>query len=695
MVIGGLLGATGVFVVLQISAGDSGSGSDATSLVRAVTDFALGRDRGGEAGSVTVAERLAIYRDFADTDATTLIRALEAAAAAPRSSATDIELEALLARLADLAPARAAALARELGLETRFVADAFVHWARVDSAAAIRGLATIESPSARRDVALALLDVVGDTGAGLDRVAAGLPDAERVPLRVAWISSRAEHDPYGAFREAQSLTEISQAGKALAQIAAAWAAQDPQGAIAQADLLSDQLESQFLTSLFREWARLDPAAYLDWLGSATSPPTQAIVGLELVAGTDPELVLGIANGMSGDAARFARQMAMRALAAADPEAAMARAAALPIGPDRDSILMGVGAAVARHDPDAALAWVQTVSPRSPNLMQIVMSSVAQFHPERALDLLENPPPGIDSRLLPLLVSSTMARDPEQARVLADRLLAGDSLQAASMLSDLVGNWMQQDPESALEWVLAHGSQINVTVLGSAAQSLARADPGTAASYVGQIPEEYRSAWITQVAALYGVHEPNAALAWVSQFQGQEVFDSALRSVITGMAQVDARAAAQAVSQASPDVQLGAAASVATRFANEDPRAAARWAEGLTDERARRGAIGSTVRVWAAADFAAAESYTLGLNRGEMRDEALGMLVLQSAQSGNFDRELLTAFDSDRALQQALARTIPLIARDDPEQAQQLLDRVTSAETRRQVEEQMRMLDASR
>jgi hypothetical protein len=690
---GCLLGAGAMYFAMQAPdrAGSPGPGSG--SFIESVADFALGRDGAVAAPSTSVADSLAAYRAAGLTGRADVRQALETAASAPWSPARDVEIDALLARFSDLAPAEAAVAARQLGLETRFVADAYVHWAEQNPAAAVAGLAAIESRDARNDVALALLDILGDDSAGFRQVAAGLPESDRAPLEIAWISLRAESDPYGAFREAQSLAGTRQTAKALEQVAIAWASQEPLGAIAQADVLEEPYRSQYLASVFREWAQLDPTGYLAWLQSSASPPDQAVIGLSLLAGTNPDLVMSVAGGLSGNLRQSARLIAMQAIAEADPEAAMARIAATPPGQEREIMMMSVGAALARRDPDAAIAWAESLPAPSPNLMMQVVISIVRMHPERATQLLENPPRGTDPALMALFATTAVASNPDQAPILADRLVASDSIQSANALRGLITNWAQQDPERALDWVLAHESQVNANVLGGAAQSIAAVDPVAAAGYVERIPLSYRPVWIAQVAGPYGFREPAAALAWVAQFQGQDVYDSALGAVINGVAQVDPRAAAQAVSQAGPQVQLSAAPSVAAALAREDPRAAARFAESLADERASRSAIAMTVATWAVGDLGAAQSYALGLDRGETRDQALDALIRQSAQSPRFERSLLDAFSSDRATQDALERAIPLVSRQDPAEAQELLRRVTSPEARRRIEEQIEQLDA--
>ena len=66
---------------------------------------------------------------------------------------------------------------------------------------------------------------------------------------------------------------------------------------------------------------------------------------------------------------------------------------------------------------------------------------------------------------------------------------------------------------------------------------------------------------------------------------------------------------------------------------------------------------------------------------------------QSAQSPRFDRSLLDALSSDRATQDALTSVIPIVSRQNPGEAQELLRRVTNPEVRREIEEQIERLDA--
>jgi hypothetical protein len=455
-----------------------------------------------------------------------------------------------------------------------------VNSAEVDPDAALAELANVDNPIAKREIALTLLDVFGGDTSGFDRVTDGMAQHEREALRVEWLGRRAEFDPVGAFRDAQRLFDSDSQRRALLRVGAAWVEQDPISALSQADLLPEPLRSSYRSSTFSEWARLDGAGFLAWLQSVGTPPEAAADGIRYLTIADPERLIGVIDALPGDVGRTIRIAMLQSLAEVDPEAAMARASAVPAGPDRDTMLMATAMSVARSDPGAALAWAQGLSPPSPSAVQQVAIAIAESNPERAFEFLDNPLDGIDSNLIASLIVSAVARDPAQAEVLASRLLARDSMQHRNALRNLIGNWMQQDPERALEWILVHDDEISGSVFGSAAQAMAQSDAAAAAEYADRIPAQYRSAWITQVAAPYALNDPAAALSWVSQFQGQEFYDAALGGVIIASAQVDPRRAAELLSLASAEVQAGAARQVFQLWANDDASAAERWAVDL-------------------------------------------------------------------------------------------------------------------
>lgn len=673
LAVGGIGGAAGTYFVVASGSGEAESASP----LAAVADLAFGRSAVRAGGTIEIADQLDAYREAqAQTDPAELAEALERAAGARWSPALDVEIEALLGRLSEIAPEYAAGLAVSLGLDAVFVAEAYLAWAEADADAALAGLAQIATGDLRRLVALALTDVLGDSATGIERIAAALPLAERDALVLDWVAMRAHSDPFGAFRDLQRVVPPLLAGQSLADLAAVWAAQDPHAALAQSELLSPDLARFFRMSLFTEWARLDAegfAAYLESAGS-TLPP-EAINGFPYVLLTSPERVERIAAGLPGAAGQVAQAAAMNALTLRDPEAAKARVAGMPPGLDRDRMASAVASALAEQDPVAALTWVRGLTPPSPNAARTVALALALADFDAAFEIIDNPEAfGIEPTMALTVISTLGSNDPSRAPALAERLLTRDDVESQAALRNLVRTWMQREPEGAVDWVLAHGSEVNGEVISSTAQALAARDPAAAAGYADRIPAAQRGSWVSGVASAYGSADPVAAMAWISNHQGQDYYEVAARDVIAGAARTDPRAAAQAFSLASANVQLGAAQSVGTAWAQQDPAAAARWATSLSNPGARESAVNAVATAWYGRDQTAAQRWILSQPAGAERDQILSSIASRAFTRGTFDADLLEGFTSATARAQAATIAIITTSRTDAAGAHALLER---------------------
>lgn len=477
---------------------------------------------------------------IADGDAESVEAALARAKARPSSTRRDLEIEELVARLAAESASGAVDTARAQGLDARFVATAYRYWADDDPNAALNALGELASAAERRAVALTLLDVLGFDAASGERIAAALPSAERASFHIGRLERLAERDPDAALYELMSFTGPGQL-TAAERIGTASVAVDPLRALVQAAALPADVQSRFRNALYAEWARLDPGAVLAHIETNAPSLLDTIGALQHIALGDPETLLAAADRLPRDHASAIRVLALTELIERNPDAAIARLEAMPPEPGREPLIMMVAIAYARHDPEAALALIDELAPGSPNAKMAVAAGLAQTDPVRAIDMLNDGVGGPEGRLMQGAVLQLVTQDSAQAArvatTLADRGRASD----AAMLANLMSNWVQQSPEPALEW-LATRTDLQPFTISTAAVNLANRDAAMAARYLARIPAAYRYEWIVRIAGPYARSDLEAALTWIGQFEGQEVFDDAYSQLVSHVASADSSAA---------------------------------------------------------------------------------------------------------------------------------------------------------
>ena len=688
---GVLVGASATWWLTQ--PGDQDSRASQPGLLESVSDFAFGRDRRSQTVA-SISDHAESYAAAqALNDYASLRSALQRAAGSPPSVSRDLELDALLVRFSDFDPAGAVALAFELGLDAPFLVASYVLWAEYDEAAALTELSLIGDSGLRREIALALLDVVGNDATGAQRIESALAATEQQSFRLDWLALLAETSPLDALREAESIADASLRSRALQAVAESWAREDPLAVLNQASSLRNpELEQTFRAQAYAMWSLTDPLGLADYIESGVAFEQEMISGIQMLLTLDPERAIRLTERVPGVLGQSLIGAAIGALAASNPEAAKQRALDQPPGQLRNNAVQQVAAALAQDDPDAALEWLQGLSPPVPDAFTGVMLALAESDPIRVIELMDSGSIPMESSLMTSVLSARVGRDPEKAPQVANLLAGRNDIRSKALLRNVVSTWAGRDPAGALDWTLANEDVLEASLLGAIAGELAAQDPQLAVEYLDRIPGDYQVAWITQTAGSYGRADPDGALSWVNQYQGQSVYNLALREIITSMAQNDPRRAAEALSVANPDVQSAAAGTIASRFASQEPREAAEWARSLSSSQARQTALNSVMNNWANNDADAAERWVLDMNSGEDRDRALQTLLMRSAFSGDVNRDLFDEFSTDAFRIQAIQASISGMATRDPEAARELLELIPDDSTRRiterQIEEQI-------
>ena len=665
------------------------------------------RDGASNAQGGFASQRLRVYASVAALDDLGAIEArIEAAAAQPDSPRRDLELEALLARLAEIDPPRAMRLAQSLFLDDRFVVAAFTAAAAASVEDALAALASMRRPGLQRDVALALLDTLGDDEGTVERIAASLPASLRLSFEMRRLTRRAQRDPAGALLAAMRLENRDMLQEAVTNIAASSATASP----VEIDALAQMLEAEdpdlaraFRSSALTRWARSDPAAALAFLEERASTLDGSLASniASVAATADPERVLGLLDSLPSSARSTTQSRAIRAIAERDPLRAIQLFEALPAGQDRNGLARTVARSYAQQDPDAAMAWARSL--RQPvDLMLGVIEGIAAVDFDRAAGLVLQelsaqgggpaqasgnggrpaviPPTG----LVGSLVTNQRAADAGSMTRLAEGLLALDSALGRSGLMLMLGSWMQADTARATDWLLANLTRVPPETLNNVSRTLARTDIESAKRLTDSIPDTVRASWAANVAGTLAESGIANAMQWVERFRGQPVYEAALSRIVQTGARYDAKAAAPLVEGLSPALRSEVSREVALQWAQQDPAAAARWFETIDDETTRSDTLGMAARLWAQRDAAAAERWARALADSDKRDAALGGVFAGRAASGAVDLRLLDEIGAATVRQWAAMTAISALG-NEPEAARELLPYVTSAAMRRQAE----------
>jgi hypothetical protein len=622
-------------------------------------------------------ERAALLRLAAEADRRTIESLATQVAALPNIEGRQVALEALLARYAEIDAPAAAAFARELGLPPAVLKPLYATWARRDAREALRALGDLDARPAL-PLGIAILEVLGNDSLGVARVLGAAPQIDADRFRIEAALAKAAQDPAAALEDILQLPP-SKARTAFERLAVVWVESDVHAALAAAEEIADEtLRNELKSAVMRAWTYTDPDALLDYVADLDPEDREQALrtgGLQAFALVDPQRALRAAEDLPGELGAMLKRTALMTLARDDPLGAISLAESLPAGNDREQMLSAIATSYGRTDPDAALAWAQSLSPPSPNVVANVLAGLARVNPDRAIDLLLENLSSTEQRGFNPMMSMAMtgALDAEHNAKLADRLLAKPNRQALQMMTQM---WAQRQPHDALRWLLANSSSDMAPrmSIGQAAAQLARTDPAAAISYLSSVPQELRATWISAVADGYSQNDARAAANWIAQHRGEPGYDAAVAAIAARTAASDPSTAARlfdSINHAEAPDAPQASASIAASWARRDPNAAADWAAAIDHDIARESAVAAVTAQWATRDAAGARGWALGLPEGSARDRALTQLL--SATSATVDAVLVDAYSDTQAQQRGIGEAVRTIAMRDPAAARRIAD----------------------
>jgi len=302
------------------------------------------------------------------------------------------------------------------------------------------------------------------------------------------------------------------------------------------------------------------------------------------AESDPMAAMAHSDTM-GFAGAFVRPTILQSWASVDPENAARYYAENPNqfggmgggGPMGQSGAASIAGEWARQDPNAALAWANTLQGRDKNqALSAVVREVANTDPAKAAGL-----------------AATLDGD---ARGDAYRTIAGQ--------------WGSTNFSEAEVWIRSLPSDQQDAAMASALAGLSRENPQLAAQKVATMPAgDSRNEAVATLASNWGRQDPAAAVSWLMQQDSDEAKSRAMRDVIpTWTAQNDAAAYAFVNSQPSGQVRDSAASAYVFSNRSNNPGAVMKIAESIEDEGNRMRTVGMAAARWMQQDSAAATTY---------------------------------------------------------------------------------------
>ncbi len=369
--------------------------------------------------------------------------------------------------------------------------------------------------------------------------------------------------------------------------------------------------------------------------------------------------------------RAAKTTAVAPPAAAQPDPAIALAAALNLGdPTHRAREFGrLLQLCAESDLEAALDYVRHL-PRGASYSQgllLVLDALSRRDEERALQLARELVATREERAFYSAVFDRIARRdipaaltrlalvPEgesrekAVRAIADVWTPRDAAAAFAWASQLTG----PERDAALESTLiiladtdplktidyAQKSLLSPTLertVSHALQRLMLTDPQGAAGLVKLLPPgDLQTFAALDVARALALHDPPAALTWIKTLPAGQIQRLALNNALTSWVVNDAPAASQYVAHMTPGPDQDSASSyLAALLAALNPPNALAWAQTLASGSARDAAFISIASAWAQKDAPAATRWAGTLPESPLQQAALtGALsywVLQDA-----------------------------------------------------------------
>ena len=404
-------------------------------------------------------------------------------------------------------------------------------------------------------------------------LAASFDATERARLCRQAASAWAALDFAAAYAWADTLPETDSRQRCLQSTLARLAETDPHRALALADERGPEFLDAARQELLRAWCKKAPAAAMLALGAP-------LVGERK---HHPALREGLSAWASVDAA-----------------AAYAWLASLEQLAPQDAVQHMAAAIRMQSDPRAALDSLSRATniPAQTDLLNDVVKFWAFREPAAAFEWLDAVPDADHKIGFLAQIRPNHASAEQAARYFESALRLPPSPELDDLLAPRLAAWAESAPDVALAWLQSQGDHPSLAAAGARVESvflgaLAASDPAGAAARWQTLPDsESRADALPRIAAAWAKTDPAAAARWLgsSILPVPKELERKMR-ILTDVK--DALGPGHTTLNGLPDhlARTHDALTVATAaWSRQDPLAALRWAETLSDPAYRNAAV---------------------------------------------------------------------------------------------------------
>ncbi len=330
----------------------------------------------------------------------------------------------------------------------------------------------------------------------------------------------------------------------------------------------------------------------------------------------------------------------------DPRAAGDYVVSLTDKNGRDRGLRYVMAAFVEKNADAAKEWALALPPgiHRTNAVQSLVSALAKRDPQKALAILQEMPAESRGYSYQTVFAAWAQSDAAGAAAKVMELPKGANRDGA--IRSVATSWAQNNPADAFAWArgMTEKSQQSQAMQGILTQWAALDAPGARIAALALPEGALRNSAVSTLIGQIAGRNPDEAKTLLAELPEGSARSNGSSMLVNALAYTDPKAAAELVAEMPADRHKNSVSNVAGQFARSDMAGALTWAESLPAE-SRGTAFSGIAYTWRQQDPKAAFDY---FAKHELMTEG-GYMVNQALRNW-------TQSDAKEAL--AWANTLP-------------------------------------